>query len=81
MTREQASLMTDALTTFGADHDLVTAACLQAADELNVIMQARAYGAADYLISNAVAGVEARLRAAAKLAGAIELAEESEAAQ
>jgi hypothetical protein len=78
MTAEQAKLIAAALTAnHEADHDVAVGACLQAADELSVISQAISQGASDYLIHNALAGVEERLRAAAALAGELELARES----
>ena len=78
MTAEQAQLVAAALCG-GCDgeHDLLVNACDQAADELNVIGQAAMNGASTHLIVNAITGVEERLRAAAKLAGVLELECES----
>ena len=81
MTREQAKLIGDALTA-GADghgHDVAPNACAQAADELNILMQAIHQGAANWIVCNVMSGIEARLRAAAELNGDIRKVE-SEAA-
>lgn len=59
-----------------SEHDLLVNASEQAADELNVIGQAAMHGASTHLIVNAIMGVEERLRAAAKLAGLLELAQD-----
>lgn len=77
MTREQAEHMKRALTgDHEADHDVAVGACLQAADELAALTEALLNGASDSLVVSVVNGVEARLRAAAKLSGVIELAAE-----
>jgi hypothetical protein len=82
MNSEQAQHIHQALAgAYEADHDTAVGACLQAADDINLLMQAKAYGAADWLVANGMMAVENRLRAAAKLAGVVELSEESEAAQ
>lgn len=82
MNAEQATQLREALAgSYEADHDVAVGACLQAADEINLLMQARRAGASDSLLWSGMVGVENRLRAAAELAGAIELAEESETAQ
>lgn len=78
MTREQAEQMKRALTgDHEADHDVAVGACLQAADELAALTEAVLNGLSDSLVLSVVNGVEARLRAAAELAGVIELAAEA----
>lgn len=82
MTAEQALRIREALAgSYEADHDVAVGACLQAADELNLLMQAVTNGASPWIVANGMLGIENRLRAAGKLAGEVELAEESEAAQ
>lgn len=56
------------------ERDFALGAIEQAADEINCIQQALNAGAVTDLICCALIGVEARLRAAAGLAGDVELA-------
>jgi len=80
MTAEQAALLSAALTGAhdgGAD-DVAVGACLQAADELRVLEAALVEGVSIYSIATSLGGVQARLRAAAALAGHIELARDAE---
>jgi len=86
MTSEQANAIREALGgSHEADHDVAVGACLQSADELSLLGQAMQNGASGWLVANGLLGIENRLRAAAKLAGAVEIAadadEKSEAAQ
>jgi hypothetical protein len=75
MTREQAEHMRAALVgDYVTEHDVAVGACLQAADELSALSRALAHGDDAGTTTSTLAGIEARLRAAAKLAGAIELA-------
>lgn len=79
MTHEEAEHVRIALAgSYEGDHDVAVGACQQAADELSVISQAMAHGAHPSLISAALLGVEERLRATARLAGALELADDDD---
>ena len=75
MTPKQAEAMRLALAgSYDADHDAAAAACLQAADELELVTEAIHNGVADRLVSSTLLALAARLRGAAQLAGVIELA-------
>ena len=75
MTAEQAEAMRLAIAgSYEATADGAAAACLQAAAELELVTEAIHYGAADRLVSSTLIALAARLRAAAQLAGDIELA-------
>lgn len=76
MTPKQAEVMRLAIAgSYEADHDVAAAACLQAADELELVTEAIHHGAADHLVSTTLLGLAARLRGAAQLAGATEAPE------
>lgn len=82
MTPSEAEQVRLALSgSWDADHDITAAACLQAADDIDVIVQAILNDTNDNLVNSSLLGLAGRLRAAAKLADAVELAEGSEAAQ
>lgn len=75
MTAEQAKLLSEALAgSWEADHDVAAGACLQAASELDVVQEAIFNGASDSLVASSLRGISNRLRAAANMAGVLELA-------
>jgi hypothetical protein len=76
MTRDQANLLSEALAgSYEGDHDIAAGACLQAAVELDFVQQGIANGiSSELLLRETLIGIAARLRAAASLAQAIELA-------
>lgn len=75
MTPKQAESMRLALAgSYDADHDVAAAACLQAADDLELVTEAIHNGVADHLVSSMLLALAGRLRGAAQLAGAIKLA-------
>ena len=80
MTRDQANLLSEALAGGNEDdHDIAAGACLQAADELDFAQQAIANGVSSRdLLRSTLVGIAARLRAAANMAGVIELTRDAE---
>lgn len=68
MTPDQAQAMSDALSTYNADHGTAVAALKQLSAELSILQQAMFNGANASLVHTALAGILQRADAASKLA-------------
>jgi hypothetical protein len=72
MTPEHAQSMSEALSTYNADHGTAVAALKQLSDDLGVLLGAMMHGTSDVLVLSTLAAIQQRAQAAADLAGDID---------